>query len=64
MEPLKLETDQCAGNVRFAKTGQLQQLFIVIEYDGATPSRRREEWRDVPIDTSNDAPEVQDKQDH
>jgi hypothetical protein len=51
MEPQKSETVACAGNVRYAKgTGQLQQLFIIIEYIGGSLSRRREEWRDVPTE--------------
>jgi hypothetical protein len=42
-----VSTVRCAGVVRW-KNGILQQLFILTDYVGGTPSAQREDWRDVP----------------
>jgi hypothetical protein len=47
MEPVRSETIQCGGEVRFFGP-TLKQLWIITEYIGGSPTKRREEWRDVP----------------
>jgi hypothetical protein len=49
MEPAKTESVRCGGAVRWrSKAGKLEQLWIITEYIGSSPSGQREEWRDVP----------------
>jgi hypothetical protein len=48
-EPRRWETSQCGGEVRW-KNGKLQQVFVITEYVGGSPSGQRQEWRDVPTD--------------
>lgn len=49
MEPLKSESVQCGGTVRWRQgDGLLEQLWIVTEWTGGSRSGQREEWRVVP----------------
>lgn len=51
-EPVKSYVSRCAGQVRYSPTdGVLQQLWVITEYMGSSPSGQREEWRDVPVGT-------------
>lgn len=49
IEPGRWSTEVCGGDVRFLKDGRLQQLFVITDYIGSSPSGVRNEWRDVPI---------------
>jgi hypothetical protein len=48
-EPHRWEGIECGGEVRW-KAGKLQQVFIITEYVGGSPTGQRQEWRDVPTD--------------
>jgi len=41
-------TEECRPNVRWAGPGLLEQLWLVIEYQGGYAIGQREEWREVP----------------
>lgn len=47
MEPVKTESVQCGGAVRWTANG-LEQLWIITEFTGGSMSGRRDEWRPVP----------------
>ena len=48
MEPMRSETVQCGGDVRFMD-GKLQQRYVITEYCGGSVCGMKQEWRDVPM---------------